>query len=250
MRLQVFGYTGMLGQAVVRAARAAGHTVLMRKTRIEMVWQHDVQAPTVLNCAGLTKQHDSTYVDFMNANAYGPYNLAEACDNVGARLIHISTDCVFEGVGPHTEKSAPDATDIYAISKRAGEVTYGPHLTLRTSFVGFGPRGLLHDLQTQSSVRVSRNLLWTGHTVDTIAQLLVSLVDRPHVVGLVHIPGTEQNRYTLACNLKTRWQLPAVLEQDDGFVADRRLTSDRWECLGLPTLPPFNEQLTTMRGPE
>lgn len=244
----------MLGCRVVEAAIAAGHTVFPGTGRIELISSVGVHPDTevIINCAGLTKQRVSVFpwVAFMTTNALGPHNLALQAEQGGARLIHVSTDCVFEGRGPHLEDGIPDAADVYAISKRAGEVVYGPHLTVRTSFVGFEGRGLLHDLQTLRSVSVSRNLLWSGHTVDTIADVLVMLATLPYLAGMLHIPGTHQNRYTLARDLKARWSLPAQLDRDDEFVADRRLNSDRWRYYGLPDLPTFDEQLGTMRGPQ
>ncbi len=60
-------------------------------------------AAVVINCAGLVKQREAPDSEFMRVNAYGPHRLAEVCDRASARLIHISTDCVFRGPGPHGE---------------------------------------------------------------------------------------------------------------------------------------------------
>lgn len=250
MKVQVWGSRGMLGAKVVRQAAAAGHTVLTGLERIERAEVRHIFGDVVINCAGVTSQRIShSWTSFMWANAVGPHNLAQMVQQTGARLIHVSTDCVFEGHGPHNEEAVPDADGAYARSKRAGEVTYGQHLTVRTSFVGFGSRGLIHELQTRNEVAVSNELLWTGHTVDTVAAFLVWLVDNPHVMGLLHMPGTGQTRFTLARDLRARWDLPARLKRDDRFVADRRLSSIYWAKLGLPILPPFDVQLETMRGP-
>lgn len=249
MKLQIWGARGMLGQAVVGAAATAGHTVVSGIGLLENVDARHILADVIINCAGKTKQRGLPAYLMLTANAVGPQRLARFAEANGARVIHVSTDCVFEGRGPHDEASIPDAADTYAISKRAGELTQGPHTTVRTSFVGFGSRGLLYDLQTKERVSVSQNLLWTGHTVDTVAKMLIWMAEHPHVVGLIHMPGQEQNRYTLARDLKARWKFPAILDRDDGFVADRRLVSGKWFYLGLPDLPSFTEQLDTMWGP-
>ena len=250
MNIQVIGFRGMLGRAVCVAAATAGHTVLAEDVGpIELAMPEKILAPIVINCAGMVKQqHTSTHL-MMAANAVGPHRLAAVCEIMRARLIHVSTDCVFQGGGPHDEGDIPDADGPYALSKRAGEVIDPPHLTLRTSFVGFGRFGLIHDLITKRAVVVSQSLLWTGHTVDTVAQLLVWCAEHPEIAGLIHVPGDEQTRYTLARDLKARWKLPAKLVRDDGFVADRRLTSGKWGYLNMPTLPPFEQQLMDMRRP-
>lgn len=251
MKIQVLGANGMLGGAVVLEATAAGHTVISKLFGpIESMLPQNIDGEVVINCAGMVKQNKTSPWIMVSSNAVGPHRVAAMAEIARARLIHISTDCVFRGKGPHDEEDTPDATDLYARSKLAGEVTYGPHLTIRTSFVGFGTRGLATDLSKRRAVTVSQNLLWTGHTVDTIAKLLVWLAEHPHVTGLLHVPGDEQTRYTLARDLKSRWNLPAILERDDEFVADRRLISGKWTYLGLPTLPSFETQLATMRGPD
>lgn len=249
MDIQVWGSKGMLGQAVMRAASAAGHTVLEGVGILEKVGTRQILAETIINCAGMTKQRELPAYLVVSANSVGPHRLARIADLMGARVIHMSTDCVFEWGGPHDETTIPDAADMYALAKRAGELLTGPHLTVRSSFVGFGSRGLLHDLTTRDRVTVSQNLLWSGHTVDVVALTLVWMAEHPHVTGLLHMPGTFQSRYTLARDLKARWDCKAVLERDDSFVADRRLTSGKWAYLGCPTLPPFEEQLETMWGP-
>ena len=248
MIVQVFGQQGTLGAAVLR--QLPGSEILFedRSADLELVTPGHIHADVVINCAGLVKQRRAPASRFMLVNAVGPQRLAEACDAAGARLIHVSTDCVFHD-GPSDEDDLPDCRDVYALSKLAGEVTRAPHLTIRTSFIGWGPRGLLHDLQGQAPVKVSHRLWWSGHTVDTVAALLLLLAQRPDVTGLLHIPGEVQTRAGLAERLKTWYDLPAPLLVDDSYVANRRLRSVRWDRLDLPALPAFSAQLETMWRP-
>ena len=251
MNIQVVGPEGMLGRAVVREAAAAGHTVVAERIGpIEETLPQHIKGEVVINCAGMVKQAQTSSYLMVAANSVGPHRLAAMCGVMRARLIHVSTDCVFRGTGPHHEEDLPDGIDLYARSKYTGEVVEGRHLTIRTSFVGFGPRGLINDLSHKTTVLASQKLLWSGHTVDTVAKLLIRLACRPDITGLLHIPGETQDRYELASKLKARWDLPAYLELDNDFVADRRLSSLRWASLELPPLPPFALQLLEMRGPQ
>ncbi len=248
MSICVTGANGMLGHAVQRALAQAGSSVTAIVEDIGHIQMHHLQgAAVVINCAGLVKQREAPDSEFMRVNAYGPHRLAEVCDRASARLIHISTDCVFRGPGPHGEDDVPDADDIYAISKRAGEVKRPPHLTVRCSFVGFGRRGLLHDLQMQPAVRASRRLLWTGNTVDTVAELLVALAQRAGIAGLLHLPGYSMSRLELCQRLVEYFELETEIIEDHSFIADRRLACERWFDLGLPAPLPFEEQLRRMR---
>lgn len=245
MKIGVIGSRGMLGSAVCRAAEARGHTV----------WTFGLvygaaplgyTEPTIINCAGIVKgRNDKSSYDIVESNSELPHGYAREYP----RVIHVSTDCVFYHNGPHSESSDPQPRDLYARSKLAGELHEAPHLTVRTSFVGFGKRGLLAELQSADEYHASTLQLWTGHTVDTIAELLVTLAERPDVTGLLHIPGETQSRYDLCLALKERFALPVRIIQDDSHTADRRLVSERWADLSLPYPPPFTEQLKAMVQP-
>ena len=245
MNIQVIGHHGMLGSAVCKAVERRGHELSVTGSNIETIIAAHILAPVVINCAGLVKQRQYPASRFMAVNAVGPHRLAEACDAAGARLIHVSTDCVFQGCGLHTEETTPDASDIYARSKLAGEVG-APHLTVRTSFVGFGVRGLIADLQSGLPVRASDRLLWSGHTVDTVADVLVMLAERETIIGLLHIPGEFQSRWKLVNALMNRFDLRSPVIRDDEYEADRRLSSHAWSAWLLPELPSFAAQLEAM----
>lgn len=255
MIIQTLGSSGMLGKAVCRAVVARGHA--------GVVWCGDIgdplidaQADVVINCAGLVKgrtgasrRREISDAEFMRVNGYAPHVLAEACEEVGARLIQVSTDCVFDRPGPHSETSMPHGDDIYARSKMAGEVRRPPHLTVRTSFVGWGRRGLLAELVQASEYQASPYAKWSGHTVDTVAEVLVVLAERPDITGLLHVPGEFSTRLDLARALAGRYDLPVHIVGVPRYASDRRLVSDRWRALGLPMLPPFYEQLERMVRP-
>lgn len=246
MRIGVIGHKGMLGGAVRRAAEARGYEVWTFGLVYGAAPLGYTEPKVLINCAGIVKGRDnkSSY-DIVESNSVLPHGYA----NEYPRVIHVSTDCVFYHDGPHSESSDPQPRDLYARSKLAGELHEAPHLTIRTSFVGFGLRGLLAELQAADEYRASALQLWTGHTVDTIADVLVTLAERPDITGLLHIPGETQSRYDLCVALKERYSLPVRIVRDDTHTADRRLVSERWADLSLPGLPPFAEQLERMVHP-
>ena len=252
MIVQVIGSKGMLGQAVCEAVQRAGHTVHSNGVDITHVHHTQITGEVVINCAGIVKQRKEVAAsEFIRVNAYGPHRLAERCDEARARLIHVSTDCVFNDHRQMSkvESSTPTPNDVYSLSKLTGEVTRWPHLTVRTSFIGWGKRGLLADLlahkgSTRSEYRGAR---WSGHTVETVAQVLVMLAPLESVCGLLHIPGEFQTRGELIRRLSKRFDLNITV--NDSFEQpgyDRRLASERWEALGLPTLDSFETQLERM----
>jgi len=166
MKVLVLGVTGMLGHAVfklfsaddrydtwgtLRGASGLGYFSDHLKSRLLPgidVLDQDVLADVlakvrpdvVINCVGLIKQLSSANdpLSALPINAMLPHRLAKLCALLGARLVHISTDCVFSGSkGSYTERDVSDANDLYGRSKFIGELHDLPHaITLRTSIIG------------------------------------------------------------------------------------------------------------------
>lgn len=114
----------------------------------------------ILNCIGVIKQLDDARKakPSIYLNSLFPHLLNEAAQDSGIRLIHVSTDCVFDGhQGNYTECDTPSAIDLYGRTKYLGEVTEGPALTLRTSIIG-------HELHKSLSL-VDWFLSQAGRTV-------------------------------------------------------------------------------------
>lgn len=251
MNIAVMGHMGMLGRAVQQEVMRQGHVLRIfyedsweiKARRIQSDKLPDEDIDVVINCAGAVPQKEDDPKAMVFANAYAPYLLKAACDAKQVRLVHVSTDCVFSAPGPHTEASPVSPKSLYGLSKATGEITSDPHLTVRTSFIGLGSFGLLHDLMNDEHVEASQRLLWSGHTVSTVAHYLVLLVEMKEVTGLLHMPGEWTNRWLLCNTLKDYFDLPVNIIQKDEFFADRRLLSTRWNKLGLPEIPSFEKQL-------
>lgn len=245
VKIQIMAVGGMLGSAVARAARRAGLPYCAVRHDIANLPDDAVVAPLVINCAAVLGSDKTDLLEAVNTK--GPQALSEQCDRVGARLVHVSTDAVFSTEGPHSEDSRPRPQDPYGTSKLRGEVVRSPHLTVRTAFIGLGRFGVLAELlRGESPVKASDKLLWTGHTVDTVAELLVVLALRSDITGLIHIPGEAWSRLQLVSYICERLERCPEILHDDSMVSDRRLTSLRWATLGLPTPPPFRSQVDAL----
>ena len=155
MRCLVLGGAGMLGQAVEQEARSRGWDVLALSREQADVTDRDClleqagtfQPDTVLNCAAHTKV-DACETEVERAfaiNGEGAGNAAAAAQSVGARLVHVSTDYVFEGTArePYLEDAPTGPLSVYGKSKLEGErraLEYDRALAVRTSWL-FGPGG-------------------------------------------------------------------------------------------------------------
>lgn len=199
--IAVTGAGGMLGKAVVKALqRSEAYDALPYTSVLDITdnWSlRELRGKTIINCAGIVRGRGDVSPKRMGeVNALAPHRLAYVAD----RLIHVSTDCVFDGSqGPYTESSAPSPVDNYGMSKMIGEVDYGPHLTVRTSFIGMGQRGFLRWILNHpygANITGYRRWLWNGLYVSTVAQQLVKLVDEP-VSGILHMEGPLISKYGL-----------------------------------------------------
>lgn len=195
-------------------------------------------ATTVVNAVGIVKQLDSAKaaVPSIRVNALFPHELAAACAARDARLIHVSTDCVFSGNrGGYVEDDTPDARDLYGLTKLLGEVTELPSaITLRTSIVGRelrGELGLFEWFLSQRSghIRGFSKAIFSGVTTAVLAELIGDLIERhDQLSGLWHVSAAPIDKLTLLRELRDALQIEVEIQPDNSLVIDRSLDSSRF----------------------
>ena len=132
MRFALIGVTGQLGHDLARTFDLPGELVRLTRADLDLLEPgaiarvlRDVRPTHVVNCAAynlVDRAEDERARAFaVNAEAVGA--LADACEAIGATLVHFSTDYVFDGAKttPYTEDDAPAPLGVYAASKLAGE---------------------------------------------------------------------------------------------------------------------------------
>jgi dTDP-4-dehydrorhamnose reductase len=196
-----------------------------------------VSPEVVVNCIGIVKQDVAAKnpVASITVNALFPHQLAQACREIDARLIHLSTDCVFSGKkGNYSESDAPDAQDLYGRTKMLGEVDYENSLTLRTSMIGRelqGNQGLVEWFlgQRGKTVRGFKRAVFSGFTTEALAGMLGDIIARhPQLRGVWHAAAEPINKFDLLTMLKKILALDIEIEPDETFVCDRSLNSERF----------------------
>jgi dTDP-4-dehydrorhamnose reductase len=161
----------------------------------------------VINCIGIVKQSDmiNDKIETIMINSIFPQKLAEMCDVYGAKLIHISTDCVFSGENklPYTEMDEAVPEDIYGQTKLLGEVNnFSNALTIRTSIIGPELRtkqGLLEWLLSREDKCAGFSMsLFSGFPTCVFADILENIVlNRQDLKGLYHIASDSISKYDL-----------------------------------------------------
>ncbi|MBI5761623.1 MAG: SDR family oxidoreductase [Planctomycetales bacterium] len=269
MRILILGATGMLGHKLCQLLSRDGFDVVGTVRRAddlrenfpgvfddcrlvpdvdvlddrrldEVVRETDPQV--IVNCVGIVKQLREAHNAYLSValNAYLPHKLAKLCAEQGRRLIHISTDCVFDGTrGGYRETDESDARDLYGRSKFLGETTANETaaITLRTSIIGREIGSVTHGLLDWffAEARAGRNVrgfaraIYTGFTTIELARVISLVVrDHPAMHGLYQVASPPINKFELLQLVRREFSLPIEIARDEAFVCDRSLVMDRF----------------------
>lgn len=196
-----------------------------------------VKPDVVINCIGIVKQVEAAQDPIISVavNALFPHRLADLCAVGDARLLHISTDCVFSGnKGNYSEDDLPDANDLYGRSKLLGEVDREGCLTIRTSIIGrdfVKQSALLEWFLSNRGRRVSGyvHAIFSGFPTQSLAQIMGDLVeDFPNLSGLYHVSSAAISKYDLLVRIRDVMGLEIEIEPSEDFWCDRSLDSSRF----------------------
>lgn len=193
---------------------------------------YKVKPNYLINCIGIIKQLDESkdYVQSITINSLLPHILSETCDELNCKLIHFSTDCVFDGAkGNYNESDSPNALDLYGQSKSLGEVKSNKHITLRTSIIGheLNSSHSLVDwfLGQRRSVDGYTKAIFSGLPTICIAEFLKDFVIGCDVAGLYHLSSSPISKYDLLNLISEIYGHDVPIERSDTLVIDRSLNS-------------------------
>ncbi|MBN2437578.1 MAG: SDR family oxidoreductase [Deltaproteobacteria bacterium] len=213
-----------------------------------------IRPDTVINCIGLIKQSPSAKDPFsaIAVNALLPHRISLACKTAGARLIHISTDCVFDGMkGNYREDDPSDAKDLYGKSKFLGE-TASPHcVTLRTSVIGHALNhqlGLMDWLLAQEGkIRGYTRAIFSGLPTVEVARIIGDhVLPRAELSGVYHVSSEAISKYDLLRSVAERYDKGIEIEPFDGVVVDRSLDSSLFQKATGYRSPPWPDLVDRM----
>lgn len=213
MKILVTGANGQLGRCLADWGHASGHQFgLFDRAKLDITdgstvlsVVHDFQPDVIINTAAYTAvdQAESERHTAYLVNAHGVGNLARAANAVGAWLVHVSTDFVFDGqlTRPYRETDKTNPLNVYGLSKLAGETEAAEahhHLVVRTGwlFSEYGKNFLTTMLRlagSQKPLRIVADQFGTPTYAGDLAAALIQLseivVNHPHGPGLYHFNG-------------------------------------------------------------
>ena len=279
IRVLVIGGTGMLGHKVwqvfrerfdtwvtVRAHQDHPGMGLFTGDRViadvrvddfdSIVRAYAVARPAVVvNCVGIVKQLKAAAdpLPSLVVNALFPHRTAALAGALGARMIHISTDCVFSGSrGNYSERDTPDAGDLYGRTKLLGEISGPGCLTLRTSILGrelSATTGLAEWFLAQRGKRAMgyRHALFSGLTTRALAAVLVDVIERhPALEGVYHVASQPISKYDLLCKLNHAYAAGVDIEPSVDVRIDRTLDGSSFQQATGLTIRGWDDMIADM----
>lgn len=272
MKIFIFGYTGMLGRYVYSFLKSEGFEVVgisrqgnenIRNLDIVKAdynyvkdilgWNYLSKGDVIINCAGLIKQRSHVAkFDFLQVNAVFSYFLQKVCEEVGCKLIHISTDCVFSGLrGRYDESDDHDASDVYGTTKSLGEPEGST--IIRTSIIGEETRNFSSLLEWVKSnrdreVKGYTNHIWNGITCLQFAKICRDIIHSGKFWrGVKHVTSPSTiNKFDLVRLISDVYDLNVkVVPYETEVKCDRSLVSTRGDVVF--EVPELKEQLLKMK---
>ena len=261
MRILILGGDGMLGHQVYKSLKTQHEVKVTLRQQPEAYIQYQLfdannsfygvdvrdferlvkvltefKPEAVINSVGIVKQRADSkeIIPSLEINALLPHRLAMLCKSMGARLIHMSTDCVFDGKeGNYKEDHPSNAEDIYGKSKFLGEVHESNCLTIRTSIIGreLSRHSSLLDwfLAQKGPIKGFTNAIFTGFTTIEMAKIIEQmLIKYPDAYGVYQVSSDPINKYDLLQLIGEKLDHKIEIVADDKFYCDRSLDSSRF----------------------
>jgi len=277
LRVGVTGATGMAGAMVTHYFKSKGHKVMsfsrnpiegfrdrplniLHETDMDNLyfWMAAEKPHAVINCIGRLVQESNRHPSkAIYVNSYFPHKLEDIGRATGTKIIHLSTDCIFDGITEfsYVEDDLPDETNWYGRSKALGELNNDKDLTLRQSIIGpaiqTSNTGLFNWIYNQKDTIVKGydRVMWNGITTLELAKNIERiLLDYPKLSGIYHlVPANDEyiSKYELLKLIRDIWQIPATIEKEVITDSSKILYNSRFNDYPVE-IPGYIKQLTEL----
>jgi dTDP-4-dehydrorhamnose reductase len=262
MRVTVVGSRGMAGHVIVKYLTQQGHTVTAVDRTVLDIENGDVDqffetldADFVVNAVGLLVKDCIDRPDRAIAiNSWWPQYCAHKLKDTNTRLIHLSTDCVFDGRrGNYFEDDVHTETNAYGRSKSFGEVDNSKDITFRMSIIGpelKNGTGLLNWVLTNKDDELPGwdNAWWNGITTLQLAKCIDQYINNPTITGVYHLVNNDVqiNKYDLLCKINEVYELGKTIIPTQGPKTINKVLVDTRGEIDF-AIPDYNTQLQQLR---
>tara|TARA_Y100000996_G_C22511203_1_gene638468 strand:- start:419 stop:1273 length:855 start_codon:yes stop_codon:yes gene_type:complete len=196
----------------------------------------EIQPNYIVNSIGiLVKESMKNPKKAVSVNSDFPHKLKEIAEKYNSSVIHLSTDCVFDGLsGGYDEDSIKTPVDVYGRTKDIGEIISENHLTIRTSIIGPELKndgdGLFLWIAKNKNLKVDgyEKSIWSGLTTIELSKAIIYCM-KNSINGLIHISGSPISKYKLLKLINQEFNFNIEIKKVDGKISDKSLKSKRKE---------------------
>lgn len=265
MKVAILGAEGMAGHMIAKYLRSKDYAVsayTRRSLDVEnfntVSFDYYLSNPDfVVNCIGvLGPDSNKDPAKTILINSWFPHFLEQTFKNTKTRVIHISTDCVFDGErGYYIETDMPTETNIYGRSKAFGEINNDKDITLRMSIIGTEIKepsrrsGLLNWVisNPNNAIQGWTQSIWNGITTLELAKQIHNYIQNPTVSGIYHlVPSFTISKYDLVSTINDVFECGKEILCVPGKAENKTLLDTRKESI-FTKIPSYREQLVELK---
>jgi dTDP-4-dehydrorhamnose reductase len=265
MKIMIFGSNGMLGNYINKHLEKIYKIIPLKRSDFDLSEltifnlekfliseKHLVKNDIVINCAGVIpqscKDRSLNTRLYFTINSIFPVILSQICDKIGAKMIHITTDCVFSGkVGNYNEESIHDEINDYGMSKSLGELCNAT--IIRTSIIGeeiYNRRSLLEWVKSNKGKTINGfvNHIWNGVTCLQLAKIINEIIkNNMFWQGVRHVFSPRSvSKYELVTLINEAYELNITISPFETEKIDKTLTSI-YDTNSIFEIPDLKEQI-------
>ena len=196
----------------------------------------------IVNCIGSLVEASINRPSLaIQTNSLLPHFLNEISEKYNFKLIHISTDCVFDGSkGRYKESDKKTETNYYGLTKNLGEINNDRSLTIRTSIIGpeikLKTTGLFDWVISQkcNTIHGYSRAIWSGLTTIELAKFIIWSLDK-EITGIVHATNSEGiSKYDLIKIINDVFYLNIDLIKNNDYKIDKSLLNEKIKNYNFP----------------
>ncbi|AVL93859.1 dTDP-4-dehydrorhamnose reductase [Megavirus vitis] len=257
MKIIIFGPNGMLGNYMLNYLKKTHEVVSIDRKIIDAMnvdlpqltntlsnYQTSKDDVLVINCVGVIPQRNDINESrtFIKVNTLFPHMLSYCCYQLGFKMIHVSTDCVYNGnKGNYSENDYHNETNIYGVSKSLGEPTNC--CVIRTSIIGqevYNKKSLLEWVISQNNKTIYgfTNHFWNGVTCLQLAKIVEQMIKNNifwNGVRHIHSPDIV-NKYQLIEYISEIYNLNIDLQEKKTDIVNKTLISIHPSFIEIPPI--------------
>jgi len=271
MKVLVVGSNGMAGHVISKYLTEMGHAVSTTSRSYDSNYFLDVENTQVtskffneistsfdfiVNCVGLLVKDSIDRPDRAAIiNGWLPHAIEQSVKNSKTRLIHLSTDCVFDGNrGLYNEKDIHTETNAYGKSKSYGEVNNDKDVTFRMSIIGpelkASGTGLMHWAINGPEKEINgwTNAKWNGITTLELAKCIEKYIQDPKITGVYHLVNNDNeiSKYELLVKILKIFNVDKTVKISEGPKNINKILIDTRKLVNFD-IPDYDQMLSELR---